>query len=189
MRWTPLKPVKATSNLPLLTIEADGSVFASGDQSKRDIYTVQLRRDLPGITAIRLEVLPDDRLPNHGPGRVYYEGPSGDFFLSEIRVTADGKPVALKEATASSPKARHGGRGAIDGDPQTGWSINGGQGRAQSAVFRLAAPLESADELIVSRCSSSGTTPPGWAGSGSRRRPTRGRSRRGRLRARSSRSC
>src|SRR5262249_16985926 len=31
---------------------------------------------------------------------------------------------------------------AIDGDPQTGWSINGGQGRVQSAIFRLKEPLD-----------------------------------------------
>ena len=89
VRWTVLKPRKATSNLPRLTIEDDGSIFASGDQSKRDVYTVQLESGLKGITAIRLEALPDDRLPNRGPGRVYYEGPFGDFFLSEIHVTAE----------------------------------------------------------------------------------------------------
>ena len=38
---------------------------------------------------------------------------------------------------------------AIDGDPQTGWSINGGQGHEQAAVFRLATPLESAGEITV----------------------------------------
>ena len=32
------------------------------------------------VTALRLEVLPDDRLPERGPGRCYYEGRKGDFF-------------------------------------------------------------------------------------------------------------
>ncbi len=151
VRWTLLEPVQATSNLPHLVIEPDGSILASGDQSKRDVYTVRLRGGLRGITAIRLEAIPDDRLPNRGPGRVFYEGPPGDFFLSEVRLTAGGKPVALKEATASNPKARDAAAAAIDGDPQTGWSIGGGQGREQRAVFRLARPLDgtSASELTI----------------------------------------
>ncbi len=148
-RWAVLQPKKATANVPRLSIEPDGSVFASGDQSKRDVYTVQLSSRLKGITAIRLEALPDDRLPSRGPGRVYYEGPFGDFYLSEIRLSAGGKPVPLKEATASNPKARKDAGAAIDGDPQTGWSINGGQGREQSAVFRLATPLDSTGEITV----------------------------------------
>src|SRR6185295_8169379 len=32
--WQPLRPASAKSNLPLLTIEGDASVFASGDISK-----------------------------------------------------------------------------------------------------------------------------------------------------------
>jgi len=149
VRWTPLEPVQATSNLPHLSIEPDGSILASGDQSKRDVYNVRLRGGLRGITAIRLEALPDDRLPKRGPGRVFYEGAAGDFFLSEVRLTAGGKPVAIKEATASNPKAREAAAAAIDGDPQTGWSIGGGQGHEQRAVFRLAKPLDGASELTI----------------------------------------
>ena len=148
VRWTPLTPVKASSNLPHLSVEADGTVFVSGDQSKRDLYRLEFRNELSGIRAIRLEVLPDDRLPNHGPGRVFYEGPAGDFFLSEVQVTADGKSMRLAGATSSWPKANSASV-AIDGDPQSGWSINGGQGRAHSAVFRLGAPLRNADEVVV----------------------------------------
>jgi hypothetical protein len=149
VRWTVLEPTKASSNLPRLSIESDGSVIASGDQSKRDVYSVQLKSGISGITAIRLEALPDERLPHDGPGRVFYEGPFGDFFLSEIRLSADGKPAAIREATASNPKARKGAAAAIDADPQTGWSINGGQGHEQAAVFSLAQPIQSAAEITV----------------------------------------
>ena len=34
--------------------------------------------------------MPHDSLPRGGPGRIFYEGPFGDFFLSEITLTADG---------------------------------------------------------------------------------------------------
>ena len=65
-----------------------------------------------------------------------------------MSVTAGGKAVPLKEATASGPNPTA-AAAAIDGDPQTGWSINGGQGQAHSAVFRLAAPLDDAGDLVI----------------------------------------
>jgi hypothetical protein len=148
VRWHRMQPMRATSNLPHLTVQKDDSILASGDQSKSDTYEVTLRPSRSTITAIRLEVLPDERLPGGGPGRVWYEGPPGDFVLSEINLLADGKPVAFAEATASF----HGGASAdkaIDGDPQTGWSINGGQGRAHYAIFRLKEPLAPKHELKV----------------------------------------
>jgi hypothetical protein len=148
VRWHALHPLGATSNMPHLTVQKDDSIFASGDQTKSDTYEVTLQPGLANITAIRLEVLPDERLPGGGPGRVWYEGPPGDFVLSEITLLADGKPGAFAEATASY----HGGGSAdkaIDGNPQTGWSINGGQGRAHYAIFRLKAPLTAVRELKV----------------------------------------
>jgi hypothetical protein len=137
-RWTVLRPVKAASNTPLLTVLEDDSVLASGDQTKRDLYDLDFRTDLKGTTAIRLEVLPDERLPKRGPGRTWYEGQPGDFFMSEVTMSAGRAPVKIGAATASfgnTPAA------AIDGDPQTGWSIPGGQGRAHTAVFNLAQPI------------------------------------------------
>jgi hypothetical protein len=149
VRWTALRPVEAKANLPYLTVLKDDSVLASGDQSKSDTYDLRFRNDMRGITAIRLEVLPDERLPRRGPGRVFYEGPFGDFMLSEFRVTAGGKPVPLKAASHSYSKGGYEAAKAIDGDPQTGWSIDGGQGKPHSAVFNLAAPLEDASDLRI----------------------------------------
>lgn len=142
VRWTVLRPVSAKSNLPLLTVQPDNSVLSSGDQTKRDVYDIGLRTDLKGITAIRLEALPDDRLPKHGPGRIFYEGPFGDFHLSEVTLTAGGKPVKINRATQTFGTSA---QTTLDGNPQTGWSINGGQGQAHSAVFNLAEPVDGQD--------------------------------------------
>ncbi len=142
VRWTVLRPAAATSNLPLLTVLDDNSVLASGDMSKRDVYELTFRADLKGVTAVRLEAIPDDRLPKHGPGRIYYEGPFGDFFLSEATLTAAGRPAKFKFATHSFANGKNGADAALDGDPQTGWSVQGGQGRPHTAVFNLAAPTD-----------------------------------------------
>jgi hypothetical protein len=143
--WQVVTPVKATSNLPLLTIQPDASVFVSGDITKADSYQLDLGQPPEAVTAIRLEALPDPRLPARGPGMAYYEGPKGDFLLGEFQLTADGQPVKFARASQSYAKNHFGSqaeaRFAIDGDPETGWSCAEGQGRAHEAVFLLEKPL------------------------------------------------
>ena len=151
--WTPLRPHAVTSNLPLLVVQDDHSVFASGDITKSDHYEVRCVTALQGITALRLEALPDDRLPGGGPGMGYYEGPKGDFFLGEFAVLADGVPVAFARASEDHGKNAFGGNAtaaqAIDGDPQTGWSTSDRPGERHAAVFVLQQPLASVSELTV----------------------------------------
>lgn len=157
--WTRLKPIKATSNLPLLTIQNDGSIVATGDMSKRDLYEVSLQAphsatkdegSLRGWTALRIEALPDEQFPKDGPGRVYYEGPFGDFFLSEVTLKANGHPVKLTGATQSFANGGNTAAMALDGNQQTGWSINGGQGKSHVAVFRFDRPVERNSALDLS---------------------------------------
>jgi hypothetical protein len=60
-------------------------VFVTGDITKQDRYVVTANPMMKAVTAIRLEALPDERLPGGGPGMTYYEGNKGDFFLTEFR--------------------------------------------------------------------------------------------------------
>jgi hypothetical protein len=150
INWTTLKPVAAKGNIPLLTVEDDGAVFVSGDQSKRDVYDLTFQTDLKNITAIRIEALPDERLPNRGPGRVNYEGPFGDFFLCEVMLTNNGKPQRLGHVTADFQEGKNKPEHTVDREPLTGWSINGGQGQAHSIVFNLAEPIKKAGKLELS---------------------------------------
>lgn len=152
--WHTLRPEKAVSNLPLLTLQKDGSVLGSGDITKTDTYELDLGMTAQPITAIRLEALPHDSLPAHGPGLCNYEGPKGDFFMGEIKVTANGKPVKLVSATESYSKNNFGknpatAAEAIDGDPQTGWSCAARYGERHEAVFVLAEPLPAGSKLHV----------------------------------------
>jgi len=152
--WQTLEPLSATSNLPLLTIQDDNTVFASGDQTKSDNYVVRYRSDLDVVSAIRLDVLPDERLPAGGPGRTFYEGRKGDFFLSEFSIFVDGKPVEIESASESYAKLAI-GRGkssaalAIDGNQHTGWSTSGREGQPSYAVFRLKQPLDAPGEIEI----------------------------------------
>ena len=54
--------------------------------------------------ALRLEALPDPRLPAGGPGMTYYEGTKGDFYLTEFSVRVDGEPVGLTGAMGEFAK-------------------------------------------------------------------------------------
>jgi len=145
--WQPAIPAAAASDSPTLAIEPDGSVFASGDFTKSDTYRLKFSAAPAGLTAIRLEALPDDRLPARGPGRVYYEGPEGDFWLSTVQARSAGQNLAFASATESFANGGANAAQAIDGDLQSGWSIHGGQGRPHNAVFQLAQPLAAAGEL------------------------------------------
>jgi hypothetical protein len=144
--WTPIVPQRWTTTLPKLEVLKDGSLISSGDQTKRDVYDLVFGPELSGATAIRLEALPDERLPKHGPGRVYYEGPHGDFFLSEVQWDAGEAQLKWTDAAHSFANANNTAAMMIDGNPLTGWSINGGQGRTHLAVLQLAGPAPAATE-------------------------------------------
>jgi hypothetical protein len=144
--WKPLRPRQATTNLPLLTLENDSVVFCSGDTTKHDTYKLRFDKSDQQIAALRLEALPDSRLPAGGPGMTFYEGRKGDFFLSEFKVQANGRPRKIASASESYARNRFGSNPvnatlATDGDLQTGWSIADAVAQRHVAVFVLATPI------------------------------------------------
>lgn len=149
VQWTVLRPAQMHSTTPYLMLQSDGSILAGGDISKSDTYDLTFRNVPKGITAVRLEVLPDKSLPRGGPGMVYYEGAFGDFFLSEFSATVDGKPAKFAHATQSFANGGNTAANAIDGDPQTGWSVAGAQGKPNLAIFSLAEPVIANDEFAL----------------------------------------
>lgn len=149
VRWTVLRPHQMRSTTPYLTLQPDDSVLAGGDISKSDTYDLSFHDVPKGITAVRLEVLPDKSLPRGGPGMVYYEGTFGDFFLSEISLAADGKPAKFAKAAQSFASGGNTAAAAIDGDPQTGWSVSGAQNKANLAIFSLGEPVSPENDLAL----------------------------------------
>lgn len=164
-RWHTLRPHTLTSNLPKLELMPDGSIFSSGDITKRDVYrlTIDLSKQSgldfgQPITAIRLEAMPDDRLPAGGPGRAFYEGRKGDFFLSEFSLMASKRPassspVRFKSGSTSFGKISIGNGSAdaknvFDGEGSTGWSTATREGEAHQLVLNLSEPLL-ATELTI----------------------------------------
>jgi tetratricopeptide (TPR) repeat protein len=150
-KWTILQPIVMTSaGGATLTRLPDGSVLASGLNPAADTYTVEATTELEGITALRLEALPDARLPHHGPGRFPL---SGNFHLDELSLSAALQPgdtiavpapVHLSGACSdfSDPRQGYSGvNGALDTDTSTFWSIWPRTGEPHWVVFQTAQPI------------------------------------------------
>jgi hypothetical protein len=102
------------------------------------------------IRALRLEALPDDRLPAQGPGRTYYEGRKGDFFVSEIIATADGSPLEFASGSQSYPDPkRTGNHPVFDGDGSTGWQPGQRKGQRLQLVLNFKKPFNGTKKLHI----------------------------------------
>ena len=148
--WQVVVPREMASTLPILRTLDDGSILASGDVTKREVFTLHFDPPAAGeevsFTALRLEALPDPSLPAGGPGMAFYEGRRGDFFLSEMVVTHNGQPLRLHRASASYGKISIGSGSAdaanvLDGEGSTGWSTSGHEGQAERWVAHFEQPF------------------------------------------------
>jgi hypothetical protein len=83
--WAVLDPLsfRAEAGTTLRKLP-DGSLRAEGPNPAGETYIITARTDLQGITAFRLEALPDPALPGGGSGRAA----DGSFVLSRVTVTA-----------------------------------------------------------------------------------------------------
>lgn len=149
--WQTLEPVELKSaEGSTLTKQPDGSVLASKTRPEKDTYTLTYHTALRGITALRLEVLTDDSLSKHGPGRQN----NGNLHLSEFKVFAAAQssssnqtPAAeMKPLTLKNPRADFNQDGwtiahTIDGNPGTAWGIYPRVGEDHRAVYEFTQPV------------------------------------------------
>jgi hypothetical protein len=150
--WTTVDGLASSKGGATLTRQADGSILASGKNPYPEVYTLTAHLRQRGITAIRLEVLPDDSLPGKGPGR----DKSGNFVLNEFRVLASPlddptkvQKVSFARAQADFSQQQYEINKAIDNNPNTGWAISPQVGKPHVAIFELAAPLDYPDGAVL----------------------------------------
>lgn len=146
--WTTLDPKELkTAKGTTLTRQADGSVLAGGANPFDEDYIITAHTPMTGITAIRLEVLPDPTLPQNGPGRAS----NGNFVLHEFQVKASprfkpeaARAVALRAASADYSQPNYHIETVATGKWDTqvgGWAIDRQIGRKHVAVFELKEPI------------------------------------------------
>ncbi len=136
-QWTVLKPFEVNSKSGVaLAVQNDQSLLVTGNYAVKDVYSVDVREVPPGVQAIRLEALRDDRLPGGGPGTY-----GGQFVLSDFKVfhpdeteTSGLKQISLRSACATFEERP--ARQSLE-IGESGWSISGGEGRSQSACFAV----------------------------------------------------
>jgi hypothetical protein len=144
--WTPLtcESVTSSENTPFV-LQDDGSYFMhSGANPEKDTYTATIGQGIAGATAIRLDVLADDRLPNKGPGR---QPTNGNLHLNEVEIQwqpPDGtpaKPLKIKLAMADFDQQGWTAAHTIDGNADTAWGIHPNEGKSHFIVFTLEQPV------------------------------------------------
>lgn len=104
VEWTTIQPSGMLSrNGSLLKLLDDGSILSSGTAPVKDTYDIMMLPGKKRITALRLEVIPDDKNPEKGLGRAS----DGRFHLSSIEIrhstvseSQDPPPVYMSRAEA-----------------------------------------------------------------------------------------
>ncbi|MCD6049988.1 MAG: Planctomycete cytochrome [Verrucomicrobia bacterium] len=130
----------------------DGSIVSAETRPDRDIVTVTGTPELRKITAIKLELLPDETLPQKGPGR----NDNGNLHLTEIeaqvlRPAVQPELLKFRRASADFDQKDWTSAHAIDGNLKTAWGIFPEVGKPHHAVFELdrAVNIAAGDKLVV----------------------------------------
>jgi hypothetical protein len=120
---------------------ADGSLLAEGPAPEREVLTVTGRLTGEGHRVLRLQAIPDQRLPTAASGRAG----NGNFVLSELtlelRSTADPEQVQVvrfAEARADHQQPNYEVAKAIDGDLGSGWAADAHNRREGRVAYFLA---------------------------------------------------
>jgi hypothetical protein len=129
--------------------------MASGNPPATETYTIVTPPVAAAIRFVRVEALTDASMRRNGPGRAG----NGNFALSDFKLFATPRDAIRsqdRELKLTSARATHQQNtdnlsvaAAIDENPTgTGWAVDlGGIGTAQAAVFELATPIESHDDV------------------------------------------
>ena len=145
VEWKPLDPdVFLASAGATLTKQDDGSIFAGGKIADQEHYTVTSKVDLKRVTAVRLDVLKDERHPMGGPGRAA----NGNLHLADVDLhwfptgAKTGTKLKISNASADFDQAGWTSAHAIDDDLKSGWAIHPRVNESHYIVFELANPID-----------------------------------------------
>ena len=142
--WTIVDAKEMKSKIgTTLAKEKDGIIFASGKNGK-DTFTITSETTMKNLTGLRLEALPDKRLPKGGPGRAPGDG---NFVLTELELMwapadkpNEQKKLKLEKAKADFSQGNYAVATAIDGKlapTSNGWAIAPQMNKSHQASFEI----------------------------------------------------
>jgi hypothetical protein len=135
--WVALAPVELTSEGgATLANVAENAILVSGQNPAKDSFTIAGKVNVPAITGVRLEALPDPSFINSGPGRA----DNGNFVLTEVIVAVDGKLVGLNAISADFEQQGWPISAAVDSKSDTGWAVMPAFGKPHAALFEAKNP-------------------------------------------------
>ncbi|MEX1040723.1 MAG: PSD1 and planctomycete cytochrome C domain-containing protein [Pirellulaceae bacterium] len=111
----------------------DGSLLATGPNPDSPKYTLTFKSPGKPVTALRLEVFPDDSLPAKGPGRAG----NGNFVLNRLELSTGDQPIPFSDATATHEQEGWPIKNLLGDDASKGWAMLPQIGKANEAVFQL----------------------------------------------------
>jgi hypothetical protein len=157
--WNTLKPdeIKSADGVKFET-SSDGTILVKGKKPDKETYKLRIKNLPNPVSALRIDALPQNSLPEKGPGR----SANGNFVMTEViaRVErADGDRLTLPFSAAradfeqtSGAEAKPYGKWAaaalIDRDTKGtngGWAILPETGKAHQVILELAEPLKLSD--------------------------------------------
>lgn len=144
--WSVVKPetLAATDGVTLSILD-DESIYAEGALPDTANYTLSLPAAATSVTGLRLETIPDLRLPKKGAGRA----DSGNAVLTKLRLEADGREIKCSAATATYSQGGFSPKGVIDDDPKTGWAFYPDTNKPHTLVVQCAETVPAGSKLKV----------------------------------------
>jgi len=137
--WRSLVPASVeTSSGEKAQIDADGTVSLFTKTPKLS-YTLTFKLD-PGVwRGVRIQTVPDARLSNNGAGNA----DGGNFVMSEVTATEDGRPKNFAVAQADFVQAEFSSAGVLDGNVDTGWAVYPQPGKPHELGLAWKSPIDS----------------------------------------------
>ena len=143
-KWHPLVPSKATSAKgATVEVDAEGVVRVSGKNPEVDTIVIEGTTSLTELTGLRIEALPDPKLPAKGPGRAR----NGNFVLTHVKLETSSRLspgrfrlARLGGAVSSFAQGSYPATAALNPSPRTGWAISPHFGKPHTMVVMPATP-------------------------------------------------
>ncbi len=119
--WRVLTPVEVKAEHGSeMSIQPDSSILAQGNTPDKEVYHVKCPLPAGRYRALRIEALPDERLPNKASGRAG----NGNFVLTGISVALQGQTLTLRRALTDFVQEGFNLAALIRGEtPNQGWAI------------------------------------------------------------------
>jgi hypothetical protein len=136
--WAILKPatLAATGGVKLSVLD-DSSIYAEGPNPDNATYTLTLPAGTTSLTGLRLETIPDRRLPSKGAGR----SDSGNAVLTRLILKSGNTTIPFSTATATYSQQGFSPEGIIDDNPATSWAFFPETSKPYSVTLQCADPV------------------------------------------------